>query len=540
MLKWMNNSAEQLGALKDYAFLSTPESNAVFIVERNGIIWQQHEKVSWSIDERQRPPLLNWTDYVSVNADWFWLDGYLPVLEIKDQTKSIKVFSFKGKLYIDLENSAFEAISMHKISQADINEKITSIRTYWQDRLSHLSICNNSEWCKNALKASFVLTECTYSGLHPHYGTGFYGLKHHDSFPPTTIRVVETYLKWGEVDRAGKIFKYFLDNFIDESSGEIKYYGPSLAEYGMLLELVTLFNVSSTGQKWLKANIAKSQKLAKAMLKLLNTPTDVDKNSGLLIGSPEADEAQDIGVFIHNNAFVAIGLEKWGILASDYALGAIATKAVTAGRNLTNLVRTAIDNFKEKHGFVPYRLDGKTVQPEKYYESRKAGYANYRYYPEMLESGILTQDEAEQIVYERLNRGGEEFGMTVFPNNLSEYNRTRLYSYHYDNWTIISYLKAMINYNLPEAFKRTFAGHILFHMCHDTYIAYEQVYKGGDIRTAYADYCVPSQLALPMMYLLAKEASNMDIDNLIVDILNSEPCLHSVNFKNELIQKSQI
>ncbi|MFA6815934.1 MAG: hypothetical protein WCS73_06525 [Lentisphaeria bacterium] len=522
MFKWAKDNAKRPGILKDYAFLSTPDSDAVFIVERNGIIWQQYDEVMWSVEERKRSQLLNWTDYLNVNANWSWLDGYLPVLQIKHQAKLMNVFSFSGELYIDLGDSAFEVKSMRKISQVEIAEKIGSIRKYWQQRLSNLSFDDvNCKWLNNALKTSFVLAESTYHGLHPHYGSGFYGLQEHDGFPPTTIRVVENYIMWGEVDRAGKILKYFLENFIDKTTGKIKYYGPSLAEYGMLLELITLFDKTNIGRKWLTANIAKSQKIVKAMLKLLNKTETIDKTSGLLIGIPEADEAKDIGIFIHNNAYFAVGLEKWGLVASNYELESIAAEANNVGRKLKMLTRSAIDKFKAQYGFVPYRLDGATTKPERFFESRNSGYANYRYYPELLESGILTQDEIEQIVHDRLNLYGEEFGMTVFPDKGGELNREELDNYHYDNWTIMSYVKALINYNLPEAFKRTFAGHILFHMCPDIYVAYEQVSRSGEPRTAWADYCIPSQLALPMMYLLAKESGIMDVDSFVNEIIKT-------------------
>ncbi len=499
------NHFDTPGTLEDYVFLSAPDTDKIFLVERSGTVWEQPLETSWSVKHREKNEIFNCYKYIKGKAKWSWLDGYLPVLHIENEDTAINLFVFGDELFIDLEESALIYPGKRQIEKKEIENKINSIRKYWHKRFLKLNFSCDNQWFHNALKACFVISECTYYNLHPHYGVGYYGMSMHDGFPPTTIRMVENCLIWGEVERAGKYLEYFLDNFIIPETGNINYYGPSLAEYGMLLELIANFNFYPDGQKWLKDNIIKSARIAEYVLNI----SDTDKYSGLYRGVPEADEVKDVGVYIHNNAYLATGLIKWGKMADEYTIGKISQQAIADGYNLKTLTRKAIDNFKQNYGFIPYRLDKATIQPKLYYESRHAGYANYRYYPELLESGILTQEETNEIVTSRLKHGGEEFGMTIFPNKPVDGKK-----YHYDDWTLVSYLKAMLHYKMPEAFTRSFLGHLLYHMSRDTFIAYEQVHRGNLIREAYADYCIPSQLTLPMIYKLAMNSS-IDMNQII-------------------------
>ena len=290
---------------------------------------------------------------------------------------------------------------------------------------------------------------------------------------------------------------YYRENYVDSTSGEIKYYGPSLAEYGMLLELA-----SKCGE----ANITISCPLARAMIYMLDSPA-FNQDSSLLSGSPEADEAKDIGVFIHNNAWFARGLKQWGQAAENIGFIELGRLAMRKGNELFDNTRKAINAFKKKYSFIPFRLDGAKALPDFFYESRSSGYANYRYYPELLESGILSREEAKKIVEYRSRLGGQEFGMTTIPDDIYERKRKKVEGddilFHYDNWTLISYLKAMLKYGFYEEFEYSLQGHINYHTSQDIFMNYEQARRGNTFRNAYADFCIPSQLVLPMAWKLS-------------------------------------
>jgi len=71
-----------------------------------------------------------------------------------------------------------------------------------------------------------------------------------DGFPPIIISAVDALTLWGLNERAKRIFKYYVLNFINDD-GTINYYGPSISEYGQLLNIsFLLIERSGTDQWW--------------------------------------------------------------------------------------------------------------------------------------------------------------------------------------------------------------------------------------------------------------------------------------------------
>ena len=116
-----------------------------------------------------------------------------------------------------------------------------------------------------------------------------------------------------------------------------------------------------------------------------------------------------------------------------------------------------------------------------------ASYTNYRYWPEMLSSGLLNEEMIKAIVDYRETHGGEILGMTRFMR-------------HLDDWPYAHYAYGLLTSDEWEKFLLGLYAHMIHHQSIGTYTAYEQVsVLGEEFREPVADYCVPSQLVVPIM-----------------------------------------
>ena len=111
--------------------------------------------------------------------------------------------------------------------------------------------------------------------------------------------------------------------------------------------------------------------------------------------------------------------------------------------------------------------------------SKAASYTNYRYWPELLSSGLLPVGMANRLVEARLSFGGQFCGMTRFRDWL-------------DDWPLADYLYGLWSLGRENDFLLSLYGHIAYHQAEGHLAAYEQVtFPPGRPR---ACYCLPSQL----------------------------------------------
>ena len=62
-----------------------------------------------------------------------------------------------------------------------------------------------------------------------------------------------------------------------------------------------------------------------------------------------------------------------------------------------------------------------------------ASYTNYRYWPELLSSGLLPSEQANRVVAARLMAGGQFCGMSRFAGHLDDWPLTE---YLYGLWSL--------------------------------------------------------------------------------------------------------
>lgn len=330
-----------------------------------------------------------------------------------------------------------------------------------------------------SVKTGLAHIDATFQGDHPKYGVGTYAANEHDGFPPTIIAAVDALSKWGIHDRATSLFRYWLARFVRED-GTIDYYGPSISEYGQLLHTAALLAERAGAGTWLHEGFASLDRIADYLLRLRRA---AEAGDGLISGSPEADTREEVGKYFHNNAWVAKGLRSWVSLCERQKMSPTTTVATTqkTAAALARDTLNAIDRtwpVSLEDWWLPGQV--KTLErPDCLTGSTEASYTNYRYWPELLSSGLLPAAMANRLVEARLSAGGQFCGMTRF-------------SGHLDDWPLADYLFGLWSLGRRDDFLLSLFGHVAYHQAEGHLTAYEQVSFPPGRRVA--DYCLPCQL----------------------------------------------
>ncbi len=356
-----------------------------------------------------------------------------------------------------------------------VDEKMKSIRTTPE-------INTGYDFLDLSIRRGLAHIDLTFQSNHPKYGVVEYGKVEHDGFPPTIIAAVDALSAWGMNQRAAELFSYWLTRFVKED-GAIDYYGPSLSEYGQLLHTAKILYKRAGGDGWLEDGFLKLDKMAESLLKM---HSEAIKTDGLLSGVPEADTRDEAGKYFHNNAWIARGLSQWANLCQK-AKRKPATPVESILSSSERLKSDTLQSIRQvwpsdtNDWWLPARL-GNIPKPKSMTDGNEASYTNYRYWLELLSSGILPDDMANRLVSARLNGGGQFCGMTRFRDWL-------------DDWPLADYLYGLWNLGRKDDFLLSLFGHISYHQCEGHLTAYEQFRFPGDPKGSWrADYCLPSQL----------------------------------------------
>ncbi|MDD4873158.1 MAG: hypothetical protein PHR77_21605 [Kiritimatiellae bacterium] len=331
-----------------------------------------------------------------------------------------------------------------------------------------------------SVKTGLAYIDATFRGDHPKYGTGSYAKDEHDGFPPTIIAAVDALSAWGMNTRASQLFNYWLTHFVREN-GTINYYGPSISEYGQLLHTAALLAERAGTTGWWENGFKALDRIAEYLLKMRMA---AEKEDGLIGGVPEADTRKYAGKYFHNNAWVVKGLQQWANVCERQKVSPT-TATATIRKVCTSLAQDTLNAIRKTWPADPsdWWLSPQ-VEPVKKPEHLTgkwdlASYTNYRYWPELLSSGLLPADMANRIVNARLSAGGQFCGMTRFMD-------------HLDDWPLADYLYGLWSLGRKNDFLLSLYGHIAYHQAEGHLTAYEQVTFPPGKQAA--DYCLPCQL----------------------------------------------
>ncbi len=335
---------------------------------------------------------------------------------------------------------------------------------------------------ERAVRVGLAHIEATFQGDHPKYGVGAYAGPEHDGFPPTIIAAVDALTLWGQVQRAERLLAYWLTHFV-RAEGTLAYYGPSVSEYGQLLTTTRRLWERGGSQIWLQTHRNTLVRLAEYLQQQMRREGRI----GLIPGVPEADERQQTATYFHNSAWAVRGLEDFAFLSEQRGQIHRARGARQDASSLRQLLLDALEQVWPQNPqdwwlrpMVEEDREGYWARPQGRVTANRLGsYTNYRYWPELLSSGVLPRRWMERIVNARLTGGGQFCGTTRFMN-------------HLDDWPLMEYLDGLWHLGRMADYRLSLWGHIACHQAEDHLTAYEQVsFPPG---RPMADYCLPCQL----------------------------------------------
>eukprot|EP00049_Salpingoeca_infusionum_P015390 m.299216 g.299216 ORF g.299216 m.299216 type:complete len:986 (-) comp15868_c0_seq1:103-3060(-) len=421
----------------------------------------------------------------------------------------------QGTIQVDGAQFHNLLLNYHRAASANLTmeERKCSISVPYADRRQ-----------QHMVEGAFSSYMAVARGLHPNYGTGFdywsptvdFG----ESLPLTIIAVADSFVEWGMFDTAKNYLGFYYDNFI-YPNGTIDmtdwkwctFFGgqmnDGLPDYGRLVSSFVRVAMLTQDKAWVNAHLESFVNMTTYMLAVrenaVNTSDPDSYLYGLIFGPAEHDTCTSPDYYVSIQAWFIRGMD----MAADLFdwLG-VQPNLASALRNeadeLSGQLQTAIEEtmvWVNGTLFIPPRLD--KIQP---FAEMTAGvdadYSNFRYYPETLYSGVLS--EAQSIGLQRFR---ETFHGTVA--GLTRY-RERL-----DNMPSAGYAYAMLATDRIPRFLLFLNSHMANYMSPGSNTAPEQLGIFGDsfqrlhIAQDYLfateseerdfDYCAPSVLLVALM-----------------------------------------
>ncbi len=314
-----------------------------------------------------------------------------------------------------------------------------------------------------AVDRSLRLARFTFRGLLPRYGVGIYDEPRHNSFPPATLFLVESLLLWGKVDEASRFLSAYLLRYGRED-GALDYYGPSLSEYGQLLDLTARL-IQWCHRRDLVEGLGQIiAPLARRCAELVSQSAAAGQ---VVPGLPEADYHADADAqnrsYASGYLWLLRGLRSLASALAKVDAPGIADcvpEALVGDAELSSLVAPALTPVG-KTGFLP-ALVGDDHVIHRMTESREASYTNYRFWPEMLSSGLMPDKAVKAILQWRREHGGELAGMTRFADWL-------------DDWPVWNHALGLLQVGDGDTFTMLLWAHLLYHQMPGWWPSYEQV-----------------------------------------------------------------
>lgn len=396
---------------------------------------------------------------------------------------------------------------------------------FWEQRfLNWAKFDLPDKTLQTSIHAMLAMGETTFSADHPHYGHKFYGQETHDYFPPTLLSYAEAAYLFGDLKKARGILSHVLSYGFDAfgryayRQGEEEVHGASASEYGQLFCLIEKTEAEIKPRGWLKEHLSVLEKAGHYLLSQIES-SELNPECKLISMCAEADTNNRIHTYAQNNLWASRGLTALGNLFARYGLKS-SNEFLCAGEMLKTDTLRAFEKesvltpygemipFRLGYSPIPHTLSGcrDTYAPlteeeyakyagrvswcrndhenEKEQDFTENCYANYRYYPEMLSSGLLKKEHAEAIYRYRQNFGGEILGMT------------RLFKDAIDDWPVSHMARYLLESGYKDQYLLLFFAHLCHHGEEKTGVYYEQRALGGQW---VAPDCVPSLMTIPLM-----------------------------------------
>lgn len=351
-----------------------------------------------------------------------------------------------------------------------------------------------------------------------HYGVTRYfcdSERNSESFAPTTISMTDACLEWGFFEKARQRLDYFLKNFVAENGQLIhRENGASISEHGMLLETFARFFNYTKDQDFSRKNLPKIMKICKRLIDKRSEGKNLPEDApayGLIKGCPEDDvRSWEPDYWYSGNCWACRGLIEAGKLFSALGEAVFAERLHEESEFLRKDILSSIR--KSTVGdFIPpcpgYDKPFENFTDKVYYKNVEndrqlfSTYSNYRFYTEMLSSGILDKDLCDSIIKFREEHGGEFLGMIKIRFG----DELRL-----NNWPIFNYLRFLLESGNISKFHLVLYSHMACHQARNTFFAPEGTWH-CKLDTI---HCAPSQLTIPLALKWALAYEERDSDEL--------------------------
>lgn len=420
-----------------------------------------------------------------------------------------------------------ERVEKVVFDQDQFYDKLITTVMYWlrfEESVAMIDVPDLSvyRWFLGCLAQATVV----FSGDSPHYGARGYGNECHDHFPPNYLAFAESFFLSGDLVRARRVVEDLLAHSIDPC-GRIAYWQGELGkgerfaasgtEYGQLLWLVNLLDSQLDPKGWIIPYLVTLENVGNFLLKQRASLPEAG-GKYLIAMCAEADNADRIRGYVGNTLWAVRGFWALGDLLKRYGKKELGEKFATEGNELFNEVMGALGMVEKSTEYgctipfcfgypeVPWTLSHCQVRPEgvdqesfqKYLASWSWGrktediaiqdflentYANYRYYPEMLSTMLLTSEWIDAILAMRHQLGGELLGMCRFADRI-------------DDWPAANYARFLLSTDRINEYLLLYYAHMCHHGRRDVLTYYEQVTADGKV---IADDCIPALLLIPTM-----------------------------------------
>jgi hypothetical protein len=378
---------------------------------------------------------------------------------------------------------------------------------YWQDQLDEaMRIRVPDDWVEDFSRHAIALERITRRGDHPKYGVveRAYGGGEHDGFQDALTATVICSLEWGLFSAARRYLDYYFRHFV-RFDGTIKYRGPEIGKYGVMLSCLALYYDYTQDFSLLCEHDQK----VKAIVSLLTTRWEEarrldpdDLAYGMIKGRHEADisfltptlnELNYEQPYLSNSAEAWRGLRdianSWQRVAERRDDKEMLERGASLGQNAATLFQDARRGVErswlEKDGVfgLPIIAGSSSFYWEAPYRSRPESYDENRVWSELLHSGILPKEAVERILDIAGARGGTTLG--IFTNRL-----------HVVGFLVAEAVHGLLQHDLvPEALL-VFYAHAFHAHTRGTWTAIECVDMDRD-RAAHTPYCAPAQVTVP-------------------------------------------
>ncbi|MFA6931943.1 MAG: hypothetical protein WCT05_16595, partial [Lentisphaeria bacterium] len=401
----------------DYVFLSDPQSQATYLIELSGRVRLYQEDDVCGLPEKRKeqdlPCLFQIRDFLSGSITRSWREGWLPILDLQEPSgKCLSLLCNADELWVHGEQTAHSYPTGEKLPEEKWCSGVEKITRYWQSWLnSGLMLPDLHPHLDAAWRSSLVQTRCAFQGRHPKYGVEKYAEYRADAFPPGLISLCDTLNLFKHYQEARLLAEYYLQRFV-RADGSLDYYGPAMSEYGEILQLFAELADAPGGTEWLQQQLPQIRRMLFYLYDCFNAWMHPGSDSGLCYGSPEADTRDDRGVYLHNNMQICRGFLSMLPWLKKLSEPEMYMEAAGISDLIRRRLQKVLDTYRGRFPFMPYRLE-QTGPITSFTDSLDHAYANYRYYPEMLASGLLTAEDSLKIIVAREKLGGEHCGMTV-------------------------------------------------------------------------------------------------------------------------------